>query len=246
MMASERQAKPSRNGRRHRRYQARRLEILRAAGREFRARGFVETGMRDIAEAAELSPANLYNYFHGKHDILFFCQDSSLDRMIAALETARRTKMNAAAKLRMVIASHLHCLLDEVEGSAAHLLTNALPPRQQRYLVAKRDRYELGVRNLITSGMRTGEFVSGDAALVARAMLGALNWSVQWFRADGDMTAEEIAAKLADYLIRGLLAKPDLLRLLESDRETLRIAAKQIPEKTRTQLAVSVPHEREN
>src|SRR5215470_46164 len=75
----------NRNGRQHRRYLTRRLEILRAAGREFRTRGFGETGMRDIAEAAELSPANLYNYFPGKNDILFFCQDSSLDRMLAAL-----------------------------------------------------------------------------------------------------------------------------------------------------------------
>jgi len=134
-------SKTSRNGRQHRRYLARRLEILRAAGREFRSRGFVETGMRDIAKAAELSPANLYNYFQGKHEILFFCQDSSLDRMIAALERARRAKTSASAKLRLVIVSHLRCLLDEVEGSAAHLLTSALPPPQQRYLVAKRDRY---------------------------------------------------------------------------------------------------------
>src|SRR5437762_14330683 len=70
-----------RNGHLRRRYLARRLEILRAAGREFRVRGFAETGMRDIAAAAALSPANLYNYFRGKHDILFFCQDNSLDRM---------------------------------------------------------------------------------------------------------------------------------------------------------------------
>src|SRR5213592_3187067 len=88
-----------RNGHLRRRYLARRLEILRAAGREFRSRGFVETGMRDIAKAAELSPANLYNYFQGKHEILFFCQDSSLDRMIAALERARRAKTSASAKL---------------------------------------------------------------------------------------------------------------------------------------------------
>src|SRR2546429_6532478 len=147
--------------------------------------------MRDIAKAAELSPANLYNYFQGKHEILFFCQDSSLDRMLAGPERARRAKASAAARVRLVIVSHLRCLLDEVEGSAAHLLTNALPPRQLRYLVAKRDRYELGVRSLIASGMRAGEFVSGDAALVARAMLGALNWSVQWFRPDGPLTAEE-------------------------------------------------------
>jgi AcrR family transcriptional regulator len=224
----DQQTKVSRNGRQQRRYQARRLEILRAAGRQFRSRGFVETGMRDIAKAAELSPANLYNYFQGKHEILFFCQDSSLDRMLAALEGARRAKTSAAARVRRVIVSHLRCLLDEVEGSAAHLLTNALPPRQLRYLVAKRDRYELGVRSLIASGMRAGEFVSGDAALAARAMLGALNWSVQWFRPDGPLTAEEIAEQLADYLLRGLLAKPDSLRRFAPEGEMKRIRAKQI------------------
>ena len=226
-------SKPSRNGRLRRRYLARRLEILRAAGREFRARGFMETGMRDIAEAAALSPANLYNYFHGKHEILFFCQNSSLDRMIGALERARRAKASAPTRLRLVIVSHLRCLLDEVEGSAAHLLTNALPTRQQRFLLAKRDRYELGVRSLIASGMRAGEFVSGDEALMARAMLGALNWSVQWYRPDGKETATEIAEKLADYLIRGLLAKADSVQRLEHHRETSRILRKGAPEDVR-------------
>lgn len=216
----------TRSGRQQRRYQARRLEILRAAGRQFRARGFGETGMRDIAKAAELSPANLYNYFQGKHQILFFCQDNSLDRMSAALEKARRIKGSVAAKLSFVIISHLRCLLDEIEGSAAHLLTNALPARQQRYLLAKRDRYELGVRNLIASGMRTREFVPGDAALMARAVLGALNWSVQWFRPDGEMTAEEIAEKLADYLVRGLLARVQASRPLAPQRETPRMVRK--------------------
>ena len=130
----------ARTGRIQRRYLARRLEILRAAGRAFRVRGFAETGMRDIADAAALSPANLYNYFRGKHELLFFCQDNSLDRMISALDKARRLRISSAAKLRLVILSHLRCLLDEVEGSAAHLLTTALPPRQQRYHEAKRDR----------------------------------------------------------------------------------------------------------
>lgn len=239
---SQSQSRNQRNGRLRRRYLARRLEILRAAGREFRARGFAETGMRDIAEAAALSPANLYNYFKGKHELLFFCQDSSLDRMIGALETARRRKASAAARLRMVVVSHLHCLLDEVEGSAAHLLTNALPPRQQRYLVAKRDRYELGVRNLIASGMRTGEFVSGDVALVARAVLGALNWSVQWFRPEGPLTTTQIAESLADYLIRGLLARPDALQRFGSGQEAqhlIRESAARVSENVHRQSGVS-------
>src|SRR5229473_7350926 len=215
-------AKDPRNGHLERRYHARRLEILRAAGREFRMRGFAETGMRDVAAAADLSPANLYNYFHGKHDILFFCQDNSLDRMIAALDKARRMRGSTAIKLRVVITSHLRCVLDKVEGSAAHLLTTALPPRKQRYLVTKRDKYEEGVRNLILAGVRSGEFAHCDPALAVRAILGSLNWSIQWFSPDGPLTAAEIAERFADYLIRGLLTKPDALQRLSLDRKPLR------------------------
>jgi len=175
--------------------------------------------MRDIAAAAALSPANLYNYFRGKHEILFFCQDNSLDRMMAALDKARRMRTSAATKLRMVIVAHLRCVLDEVEGSAAHLLRTALPPRQQRHLVTKRDKYEEGVRNLIAAGMRSGEFVLCDSALAGRAILGGLNWSAQWFNPEGPLTAAEIAERFADYLIRGLLARPDALRRPSFDRE---------------------------
>lgn len=226
------------NGRVRRRYLARRLEILRAAGREFRARGFAETGMRDIAEAAALSPANLYNYFQGKHELLFFCQDNALDRLLGTLDVARRKKASAATRIRLVIVSHLRCLLDEVEGSAAHLLTSALPPRQQRYLVAKRDRYEQGIRHLIASGIRSGEFVPRDAALAARAMLGALNWSVQWFRPEGPLTAAEIAEGLSDYLIRGLLAKPDSLQRFPSGREMQNVIREPVPRDLRKRESV--------
>src|ERR1700676_1059077 len=197
------------NARIRRRYMARRLEILRAAGRTFRTKSFAETGMRDIAAAADLSPANLYNYFRGKHEILFFCQDNSLDRLIAALEKTRRLRIASAEKLRLIIASHLRCVLDEVEGSTAHFLTNALPPPLQRRLLAKRDRYENGVRQLIGAGIRSGEFAECDPALAARAMLVALNSSVLWFNLEGPLTATEVAEAFADYLIRGLLANPN-------------------------------------
>jgi AcrR family transcriptional regulator len=195
-----------------RRYLARRLEILRAAGNQFRASGFAETGMRDIAAAADLSPANLYNYFQGKHELLFFCQDLTLDRLLAALQKARHSRTTAAEKLRMIIVSHMRCVLDEVEGSAAHLLTSALRPRLNRALVVKRDRYEAGVRQLIAAGTRTGEFAPCDPALAVRAILGALNWTVRWFNPGGTLTATDIAQGFADYLIRGLLAKPDSLK----------------------------------
>jgi AcrR family transcriptional regulator len=195
-----------------RRYLARRLQILRAAGKMFGVQSFADMKMRDIAEAADLSPANLYNYFKGKNELLFFCQDNSLDRMLAALRTARSAKAGAAEKLRLVIESHLRCVLDEVEGSAAHLLTTQLPSNLQRPLTAKRDRYEEGVRQLILAGIQSGEFIECDAALATRAILGALNWSVRWFSHEGPLSASQIAEEYSGFLVRGLMTKPSSVR----------------------------------
>ena len=78
------------------RNEARRTEILRAAARVFRRRGVAAAGMREIAEEAGLSPGNLYHYFSGKDEILLFCQERTLERMHAALQSARPGGRSAA------------------------------------------------------------------------------------------------------------------------------------------------------
>jgi AcrR family transcriptional regulator len=220
-----------------RRHLARRLQILRATGKMLRMQSFSDMKMRDIAAAADLSPANLYNYFKGKHELLFFCQDNSLDRMLAALRTARSAKASAAEKLRLVIESHLRCVLDDVEGSAAHLLTSNLPAHLQRPLIAKRDRYEDGVRQLIVAGIQSGEFIACDAALATRAILGALNWSVRWFSSEGPLTASQIAEEFSYFLTRGLMTKPSNFRRQAPTRKVSGEVGKLIPRAMRTQAS---------
>jgi AcrR family transcriptional regulator len=197
---------------RARRRDRQRDAILRAAAQLFRDRGFAETGMRDIAEAAELSAANLYHYFDGKHQLLYYCQDRALDRMITAVESARATAPTTTERLRLVLDNHLQTLLDEVEGATAHLQTEALPPALRAAIVKKRDRYELALRRLVADGIRSGELVDMDPAIVARAMLGAMNWTVTWFRPEGPMTAAIVGDVISRFLVRGIAARTPAAR----------------------------------
>jgi AcrR family transcriptional regulator len=192
-----------------RKSEARRLDILRAAARVFRRSGVAAAGMREIAEEADLSPGNLYYYFAGKDELLFFCQDRTLDRMLEAAEAARASAVPAADQLRAVIRAHLHYTLDELEGATAHLEIDMLAEALRRSIIEKRDQYEQAVRALIVKGVKRREFVSCDAALVARAILGALNWTARWYRPDGVQSVAAIAAGLADYLVRGIAAVPE-------------------------------------
>jgi AcrR family transcriptional regulator len=184
--------------RRGRRALAVRSSILRAAARVFRRRGFADTGMRDIAQAADLSPGNLYYYFKSKHELLYFCQDHSLDRMLAAEGTLRTSRLAPAERLRRVIRAHLDCMLDELDGAAAHTEVEALPPQLRARIVAKRDRYERAVRRIVTDGVRRRAFVPCDPTLVSRALLGALNWTARWYRPDGPEPPAAIADAFAE------------------------------------------------
>lgn len=183
------------------RNEARRLDILRAAARVFRRRGIAAAGMREIAEEAGLSPGNLYHYFSGKDEILLFCQERTLERMLSAVKEARGT---AAERLRAVLQAHVHSMLDELESATAHLDVEALPESMRAQMIDKRDAYERAIRAIVADGVKSREFAHCDAALVTRAMLGAVNWTARWYRPDGPQTPSEIAQALSDYLVKGL------------------------------------------
>lgn len=187
------------------RNEARRLEILHAAARAFRRLGLAATGMRDIAEEANLSPGNLYHYFRGKDEILLFCQQRTLEELIETVDGVRRSGAPIATQLREVIRAHVHCMLGEMEGSTAHFEVEALPEELRAPIILQRDAYERAIRDLVLQGVERKEFAPCDAVLVTRAMLGAVNWTARWYRPDGMQSIEEIAGLMANYLVRGLL-----------------------------------------
>ncbi len=182
----------------------RKLEILRGAAGAFRERGFDGAGIRDIAEAIGMAPGALYYYFRNKDELLYFCQDYSLDRLIAEARTIERKREPADEKLRLLIVAQLRCMLDELSGSAAHLEFHSLPQRLLARIIEKRDAYEAILRRIVESGIRSQAFEPLNSKLVCLAILGAINWTIKWYRPGGPLKPEEIADTFSQLLIEGL------------------------------------------
>src|SRR5262245_61344615 len=160
----------------------RKLEILRGAAAAFRDRGYAASSVRDIARRLGMAPGNLYYYFRNKQEILYFCQDYSLDVL---LREARRIAGGPAApeeKVRDLIRAQVRCMLDELDGSAGHIEFHAIPKARLRKIIAKRDAYERIVRGVEEQGMRSGRFAARDPKLATLAILGAVNWTARWYR----------------------------------------------------------------
>jgi len=77
--------------RRQRRSAEIRERLFRSALQLFAQKGFAETTVEDITEAADVGKGTFFNYFPSKDHILLAFGEMQLGKLEAAIETARRT-----------------------------------------------------------------------------------------------------------------------------------------------------------
>jgi AcrR family transcriptional regulator len=182
----------------------RRTEILKSAAAAFRRRGYHGASVEEIARALKMTKGNLYYYFRDKQDILFGCHEYSLGVALALLEQVEAEPVPPDQRLRRLVAGFVHLIIDELRGSGLTLELEALPRPLLQKVVAKRDRFDRGLRKIIQDGMDQGLFAPGDPKLLAFALMGALNWISRWYDPHGGASSDEIAASFANYLVGGL------------------------------------------
>jgi len=181
-----------------------RVEILKSAAIAFRRLGYHGATVEQIAAALEMKKGNLYYYYRNKEEILLACHQYSLDRLLALLEEVERSDASPDDKLRRLIVSFVHTILDELHGTALFLDLEALTPSHRTLVVTRRDQFDHGMRRVIEDGVRTGVFGDINAKLLSFAILGAVNWIPRWYQPTGPASSQDIADQFADYLIGGL------------------------------------------
>lgn len=180
--------------------------VLHTALRIFMERGYWQTSLNDIAEKLKITKPALYHYFHNKEEIYLECYRRGIALVEEDLEQIRR---------------HPGTGLDKV-GEFIQRYASQITRDFGRFLVRQDDRDLSGVakaevrrckrsidnhlRQFIQQGIDDGSIRSCNVKLAAFSVAGAVNSMVVWFSPNGDLTAEQVAAELAQILTQGLVS----------------------------------------
>ncbi len=176
----------------------RRVELVNAAARLFRRKGFDGTSTRDIAAAAGMHNGSPFYHFKSKGALLYAVMDegmrSAIARQTAALEAATQSSPDACALLRLLIRNHFDVLLGPGSDFIPVMLyeSRSLTTRQRTLLAKLQGDYEALWQPVLKALSKKGR-IKGPVKLARLLIFGALNWSVQWFDARKGASLDDLA-----------------------------------------------------
>lgn len=154
--------------------------LLDAAAFRFASSGYHATTIRDVAEAAGVTPGAVYFHVPTKQALLVAVYAEGVDRIIGHHEASISYETEPLLRFRRAVRAHLESILDAT--AYARVIVRVLPddvPEAAAELRAHRDRYEKRFRNLFDDL----ELPKGRSATLLRTLLlGALNSAPIWYR----------------------------------------------------------------
>jgi len=183
----------------------RRHKIFHKVVNVFLKKGFQETSVRKIAEAAGLGKSTLYDYFKTKDDILLYFFEDQLNDLTKAAQKIALQNISADKRLSQIMKAHLEFL--QANKSLFMKLTlesQRLKLESQKQIQNKRHAYQDLVRGLIEEGICEGAFRKVDPLLASRMLINTMVPVVFTSRPTG--TAQEMMEETIDIFLNGLRA----------------------------------------
>jgi AcrR family transcriptional regulator len=184
----------------------RRQALLTAAAQLFRDQGFDATSTRDIAAAVGMHSGSPFYHFKSKDALLYAVMEAgmhaALARQARALVDATARADTSQAQLRCLIRAHFDILLGPGNDFVPVMLYEhrALSAHQCASLAQLQSAYESAWTPVLEALHASGH-LRAPVKLSRLLILGALNWSVQWFDPAKGASLDELTdAALALFL----------------------------------------------
>jgi AcrR family transcriptional regulator len=188
--------------------EATRQSILEAAARIFRRDGYSAARLTDIAAEIGMKAGSLYYHFGSREALVEAVMETGARRTHQAVLDALATlpsDADALTRLEAAIERHLIMVLaqEDIASATIKLIWQTPAPVRERVLAEQRA-YGALWRGLLEGARSAGAIRPDlDLSVTRMAIMGALNWSADWYR-PGRLTPEEIAHDIAAMVIGGL------------------------------------------
>jgi AcrR family transcriptional regulator len=167
-------------------YLARREEIIAAAARAFRVRGYDAASLDDVADELGLRKASLYHYVDSKAHLLYLIFDRAIS---SGLERLARISTIADPRNRLaaLIVHQVQLIANEPSLFAVFFDHRPrLSPEYEADIHDKERRYLRRFAEAVTSAAEKGLIASVDSRYGAQAILGMTSWIYKWFNPEKD------------------------------------------------------------
>jgi AcrR family transcriptional regulator len=190
-------------------------KMLETARRLFWEKGYNATSMREIAVAYGCRPANLYNFFSDKEEILFEVLREEMEQIVNPIKHLEGDDgTSPVEQLRFIIESHLKVTLS-YRRSAKMLFDvalDSLSPDKRKKIVGFRDTYDRIIRKVIRRGMDTGHFPKVDVRLAGFMIASMITRTRIWFHPKKGVSLNELADFISEFALNGLKGSGDRKR----------------------------------
>jgi TetR/AcrR family transcriptional regulator, cholesterol catabolism regulator len=183
----------------------RREEIVEAAARLFKQKGYAATTMREIAEQVGMEAASMYNHIKGKEDLLTDICFRISDTYIAQLNEIETTMDTPIDKLKALIRLHIRIVFDDPNGiSVANNEWKHLPEVALTQFKAARRDYETRFANIIELGIEKGDINPINSKVALFTILSATRWVELWYKPERDISPQTLEDNIILMLLNGL------------------------------------------
>ncbi|MBV1895381.1 MAG: TetR/AcrR family transcriptional regulator [Rhodobacteraceae bacterium] len=194
-----------------------REQVLTAAALTIRENGYKAATMRSIAQAAGSEAGSIYYHFPSKEHILDEVLDLGLrDLLNGVRDAVTDTSAFSDHRSRIAVAmeTHLKYLIQASEFTSANIRVYGQLPKdvRARHLPVRHEYARLW-DGILSEAQKAGDIRSDIRVVPLRqAMLGALNWTVEWFdldksTKDNHYDLRDLTSMLQKLLLDGLLFK---------------------------------------
>lgn len=187
------------------RSQERRQEILEAAARLFREKGYNAVTIEEIASSLKMTKGSLYHYIHSKEDLLYECNRAAISPLMAEAQAIVESNDAPDEKLRRIVTLHISRLIDDPYMASLILHhIDSIPKPLRTIMIELRNAYDSLIKRIVKEGIDKGVFVDASPTLVTYFLLGACNDLPTWYRPDGGKTKEEIIQFFVNMTLRAV------------------------------------------